>query len=424
MASEWPKTPLGELVQNFDSRRVPLSSREREKRRGAYPYYGATGVMDHVDDFLFEGLHLLVAEDGSVERPDGKPFLQLVDGRFWVNNHAHVLRGTSDEDTKFLYYALSTVAIRPYMSGSVQAKLSQGNLNRMPTPYPSSETDRRAIAYVLGTLDDKIELNRRMSETLEAMARALFKSWFVDFEPVRAKMEGRWRRGQSLPGLPAHLYDLFPDRLVPSELGEIPEGWEVVTLAHFAVLNPETWSKDKAPDQIEYVDLSNTKWGRIESTTRYPWENAPSRAQRILRSGDTIVGTVRPANGSYTLVSEEGLTGSTGFAVLRPRRPEFREFVYLAATAPENIERLAHLADGAAYPAVRPEVVVATHVVKSSAAVVEGFSEAAHPLLERMAANDSESRTLASLRDALLPKLISGELRVKDAERFLKERGL
>ena len=87
--------------------------------------------------------------------------------------------------------------------------------------------EQRAIAHILGTLDDKIELNRRMNETLEGMARALFKSWFVDFDPVRAKMEGRWRPGESLPGLPAEHYDLFPDRLVDSELGEIPEGWEV-----------------------------------------------------------------------------------------------------------------------------------------------------------------------------------------------------
>ena len=90
--------------------------------------------------------------------------------------------------------------------------------------------DQRTIAHVLGTLDDKIELNRRMNETLEAMARALFKSWFVDFEPVRTKMEGRWHRGESLPGLPAEHYDLFPDRLVDSELGRIPEGWEVRAL--------------------------------------------------------------------------------------------------------------------------------------------------------------------------------------------------
>ncbi|MEO1766282.1 restriction endonuclease subunit S [Thiobacter aerophilum] len=117
MAGEWPETPLGELVQNFDSRRVPLSNREREKRRGDYPYYGATGIMDYVDGFLFQGLHLFLAEDGSVARPDGKPFLQLVDGRFWVNNHAHVLKVATDEDTKFLYYALSTVAIGPTKKG-------------------------------------------------------------------------------------------------------------------------------------------------------------------------------------------------------------------------------------------------------------------------------------------------------------------
>src|SRR5690554_5105253 len=133
MAGKWPMRPLGEIVNNYDARRIPLSSRERENRRGPFPYYGATGVMDHVDDYLFEGLHLLVAEDGSVERPDGTPFLQLVDGKFWVNNHAHVLKGKTDDDTKYIYYALQTVPIRPYVSGSVQAKLSQANLNRVPT---------------------------------------------------------------------------------------------------------------------------------------------------------------------------------------------------------------------------------------------------------------------------------------------------
>ena len=89
------------------------------------------------------------------------------------------------------------------------------------------ESEQRSIAHILGSLDDKIELNRRMNETLEEMARALFKSWFVDFDPVRAKMEGRWQRGETLPGMPAELYDLFPDGMVDSELGEIPEGWEV-----------------------------------------------------------------------------------------------------------------------------------------------------------------------------------------------------
>ncbi|MGH8608679.1 MAG: restriction endonuclease subunit S, partial [Gammaproteobacteria bacterium] len=170
-----------------------------------------------------------------------------------------------------------------------------------------------------------------------------------------------------------------------------------------------------------YVDLSNTKWGRIEAVTEYAQKDAPSRAQRVLRVGDTIVGIVRPGNGSYAFISEDALTGSTGFAALRPFKAEYAEIVYLAASAADNIERLAHLADGAAYPAVRPEVVAATEVVKATPEVLQAVSRPAGPLLAKMAANERESRTLAALRDTLLPKLLCGELRVKDAERFVGE---
>jgi type I restriction enzyme S subunit len=238
------------------------------------------------------------------------------------------------------------------------------------------------------------------------MARALFKSWFVDFDPVRAKAEGRD------PGLPKALADLFPARLVDSELGEIPEGWEVGNLRELSALNPEVWMKQTRPPEINYVDLSNTKWGRIEAVTVTAAADAPSRAQRVLRLGDTIVGTVRPGNGSYALISEGGLTGSTGFAVLRPSAPRYAEFVYLAATADQNIDALAHLADGGAYPAVRPEVVASTPVVRPADEVLGQFSLASGPLLAKMAHNEREIRTLAAVRDTLLPGLISGQVRV------------
>ena len=255
-----------------------------------------------------------------------------------------------------------------------------------------------------------------MNETLEEMARALFKSWFVDFDPVRAKMEGRWRRGESLPGLPDDLYDLFPDRLVGSELGEIPDGWGVKELGEVSNLNPESWSKTNVPACVEYVDLANTKWGVIESTQKFAWQDAPSRAKRILRSGDTIVGTVRPGNGSYSFIENDGLTGSTGFAVLRPLHPRFRELVYLAATGPDNIERLAHRADGAAYPAVRPGIVSETELTIPVAEtdVVNCFSKTVGAILDKIESAKNESRSLAAQRDALLPGLVSGEVGILD----------
>ncbi len=125
-------------------------------------------------------------------------------------------------------------------------------------PYPSLDEDEQwAIAHILGTLDDKIDLNRRMNETLEGTARALFKSWFVDFEPVRAKMEGRWRRGESLPGLPAEHYDLFPDRLVDSELGEVPEGWEVKGLGEVALQRRSGVKPEEIDAESPYIALEH-----------------------------------------------------------------------------------------------------------------------------------------------------------------------
>lgn len=270
-----------------------------------------------------------------------------------------------------------------------------------------SLSEQRTIAHVLGVLDDKIELSRRMNATLEAMARALFQSWFVDFDPVRAKMGGRDT------GLPKDLADLFPDRLVDSESGPIPDGWSLGTLDDIASLNPESWNTRNAPDEVAYVDLANTKWGHIETVEVHPWRTAPSRARRILRPGDTIVGTVRPGNGSYALVGDKGLTGSTAFAVLRPKTSNVREIVWCAATSRGNIDRLAHLADGGAYPAVRPHTVAETRIVLSDASVRRAFSSLTAGWFDRMESNKRTFRGLVALRDALLAPLVSGESRVR-----------
>ena len=326
------------------------------------------------------------------------------------------LRGSDRLMDRFLHYVVASRQFTDYVlsvqTGTAVPHISGNQIKEYEFLLPSLP-EQRSIAHILGTLDDKIALNRRMNETLEAMARALFKSWFVDFDPVRAKAEGRDC------GLPRSLANLFPAHLVHSELGEIPEGWEAGTVAGFSDLNPEVWTKKTRPAEIRYVDLSSTKRGRIEAIAPYTAARAPSRAQRVLRPGDTIVGTVRPGNGSYALISESELTGSTGFAVLRPKAVEYAEFVYLAATSAGRIDALAHLADGAAYPAIRPDVVAATPVVRPDDKVLTQFSAAARPQLGGIANRERESRTLAALRDLLLSKLISGEIRPLDTEKVV-----
>jgi type I restriction enzyme S subunit len=299
--------------------------------------------------------------------------------------------------------------IQSRLNTTVQATLNLGDLAKLPITLPP-RVDRERIAHILGALDDKIDLNRRMNEALEAMARAIFKDWFVYFGPTRAKLEGR------APYLAPEIWDLFPERLDDDDK---PKGWVLAALDDFSMLNPESWSRSNYPEHVDYVDLSNTKWGTIEAPERHNKETAPSRAQRVLRNGDTIVGTVRPGNGSFALVGENGLTGSTGFAVLRPRRAQCREFVYLAATSPLNIERLSHLADGAAYPAVRPEIVYITEIARAGDEIMDAFHRTTASLIDRIEANKLEARTLAATRDLLLPKLMSGEVRMKDADRIV-----
>jgi len=269
------------------------------------------------------------------------------------------------------------------------------------------------IGEFLSTLDDRIALLRKTRKTLETIAQAIFKSWFVDFDPVRAKMEGRQPEGMDEETAAS-----FPDSFEESELGLIPRGWKAGSLDDLSSLNPESWTTKNHPERLLYVDLANTKDNVISEISEFAFEDAPSRARRVLRSGDTVVGTVRPGNRSFAFVNSEleNLTGSTGFAVLRPITEAAAEFVYLSATQDSSIEYLTHVADGGAYPAVRPDVVSNLACVIPSEEILNNFHDMAVLLFESVANNQMRIETLGALRDALLPRLISGRIRLPDAE--------
>ncbi len=282
--------------------------------------------------------------------------------------------------------------------------------------------EQRAIAHILGTLDDKIELNRKQNETLEAMARTLFKAWFVDFEPVRAKLEGRWQPGLSLPGLPAHLYDFFPDRLVESELGEIPEGWEYVAASRIIDFNPsEALRKDTEAPYIEMAKLPTSG-----SWTEPPVLRPFGSGMRF-RNGDTLLARITPCleNGKTAFIQclPDNVVGwgSTEYIVMRPKDPVPKEFAYLLARDTVFREQAIRSMTGTSgRQRVQADSVAAFKVASpSNKSVWEAFSHAVSPLFLSIKANAEEIESLTQLRDTLLPKLISGELRVQDAERFM-----
>lgn len=401
-----PKRPLEKGATAPFIEMADLPEGEREVTQIGSRVFSGGGSKFANGDTLFARITPCL-ENGKTAKVSGMP-----DELVGHGSTEFIVMAAKDKghDEDFVYYLARHPEFRAFAKGRMEGTSGRQRVSwQALAGYEIAEiekTGRREIGSVLASLDNLIAANRRVNATIEAIARALFKDWFVDFGPVRAKMDGR-----QPPGLTPEIAVMFPDSL--HEDGR-PQGWDKATLSDIATLNPESWSKRTAPTEIEYVDLANTKWGTIESTTRFAWADAPSRAQRILRPGDTIVGTVRPGNGSYSYISTEGLTGSTGFAVLRPKDNESCELLYLAATSSENIERLSHLADGGAYPAVRPEVVLASPIALPNSGLVTEFSGVVSPLIKIIEQNKRELASLASLRDLLLPKLISGEIRIGD----------
>ena len=426
--SKWTSINLGRACTKIGSGATPRGGKAVYLPAGPYALIRSQNVLN--EGFRHEGLAYIgerhAFDLAGVEVRDGDVLLNItgdsvaracqVDTRILparVNQHVAIVRPDPRKlDPGFLRYYLVCPDTQARLlswagSGGTRNALTKAMIETFDMQAPEDVSEQRAIAQVLRSFDDKIELNRRMNETLEALARALFKSWFVDFDPVRAKIEGQGT------GLRDDIDILFPDRFVDSNLGKIPSGWRTGTLKDIVSLNPESWTSQHHPDTVAYVDLANTKWGYIGKITSYPWKKAPSRARRVLRRGDTIVATVRPANGSFALVDQEGLTGSTGFAVLRPKELHDRESVWCASTSKTNIARLAHLADGAAYPAIRPPAVVAAPVALPDHRIRKAFSDATAPLLDRLEANKRESRSLATVRDVLLPMLVSGKINLR-----------
>ena len=326
------------------------------------------------------------------------------------------LQARPEFDARFLAYYLRSPAFWTFIRGvlgdkSAQPNASASTMTKAPLRAPESKAEQSTIANILGVLDDKIELNRRMSETLEAMARALFKSWFVDFDPVRARAEGRD------PELSAQFADLFPDRLVGSELGEMPEGWSVLALdeiAHF--LNGRAMQKypPEGGQSLPVIKIAQLRAGHTDGADG---ASVDIPSEYVVDDGDVLFSW----SGSLECVLWAGGRGALNQHLFKVTSDEFPKwFYYLAillhlpefrrvaagkATTMGHIQRH-HLSDAKVVVPRRDLLLAAGTVIT--------------PVVDAIWRRSVESRTLGALRDTLLPKLISGELRVPGAEKYME----
>ena len=428
VATVWQEAKLGNLVRL-------ISGGTPSKKRAAY-WNGAipwASARDMKQFRLRDTIHHVTAEglaNGTKRVPVGTLLLLTRGMRLLkelpvcvtqrpmaFNQDVKALLPKDQIDRSFLAYLvlgnkhrlLNLVDLAGHGTGRINSDELRALDVRLP-PKP----EQRAIAHVLGTLDDKIELNRRMNETLEAMARALFRSWFVDFDPVRAKMKGRDT------GLPDHLADLFPERLVDSEMGEMPEGWSVFRLDQLARHHTKSVSPYRSPD-LEYEHFSIPAFDAGQRPAVDPGGSIRSN-KTVVQEDAVLLSKLNPRIARVWVpaaASGRPQICSTEFLVFTPRPPANRSLLFALFADRRFRDLLKSLVTGTSksHQRVPPKALKAHEVMAGSAEAFAAFGETMGAVLSQVLKNRSETSTLADLRDTLLPKLISGEIRVLTTDR-------
>ena len=293
-------------------------------------------------------------------------------------------------DVRFIKYYMDTLKLQmqSVSRGTTQDNLSLDKLLTFDFRVPPLPMQRR-IAGILSTYDELIENNQRRIRILEAMARALYREWFVHFR---------------IPG-----HEKLPR--VPSPLGNIPRGWEVKTLADVAEVNRAQINPRNAPDELHYIDISSVSPGQIDTITTYAFADAPGRARRIVQHGDVLWSCVRPNRRSHAQVMhpEPNVIASTGFAVLTATKVPFT-FLYCATTTDDFVAYLTNNATGAAYPAVTAATFEKADLLIPSEPLLKKFGEVTIPMAEQIHTLQCQIQNLRRTRDLLLPRLLSGQV--------------
>ena len=378
---EFKEYRFDEVTINFDKKRVPLSSTQRKRIQGEYRYYGAQGVIDHINDFIFDGTYLLIAEDGENLKSKKQDIAQVVDGQFWVNNHAHIVQGNELCDTRYLCYLLNSMDLSGYITGSAQPKLSQSNLNAVSVFLPPITIQKEIVEY-LYILDKKIAVNIAINDNLEQQAQAFFQELFVD------NADPEWAIG-TISDLGAVVGGSTPSKAKP----------EYYTEAGIAWITPKDLSVNKSKF-ISHGENDITELGLKNSSAT------------IMPEGTVLFSSRAPIG--YIAVAAGEVTTNQGFKSIVPKPEIGTVFVYYFLK--HNLPIIEGMASGSTFKEVSGSTMKGVPAVIPDTDTIARFNDFCSPIFAQQRILEEQNQSLAALRDNLLPKLMSGEIDVSDIQ--------
>lgn len=379
--SRWRNFCITELADFCNAQRIPLSAMERAHKKGNFPYYGASGIVDYIDNYIFDGSYILISEDGENLKSRKTPIAFEATGKFWVNNHAHVLKAKKPHLTALIIQYFSQLDLSPYLTGAAQPKLNKASLNLIPLYLPIDESEQKAITSILSSLKDKIDLLHCQNKTLESMAETLFRQWFdVD-------SNDEWQEKNVL--------DIF-------------------TLVGGGT--PKTSVAEYWTDEIPWIsggDISAAHQGYLYSTEKsISLAGLQNSSAKLLPKNSTVI-SARGTVGKYALLARDMAFSQSNYGIVS-KIGNYPFFIYLLVGF--IVDDLLTAAYGSVFDTITTRTFESVNLKFPSLNSIEKFNEEISPIFSKKETNTQQIKTLETLRDTLLPKLMSGEVRVQYAE--------
>ena len=376
--SDWKTTPFRDLVEFHDRHRVPLSKKERENRSGPFPYYGAQGIIDSIDDYIFDGRYLLIAEDGENLQSRKQPVAYIAEGQFWVNNHAHVVKALNHvADDDFLRAYLECHPLSGLITGAAQPKLSQSNLKQVPVTAPPYDVQVR-IGNVVRAVDSLLQNNHRRIEILEKISQLLYREWFIDFR-FPGHEEPEW---------------------VDCDRGLMPEGWEPARLGDVLEL---AYGKALTADSRRGGSV-----GVYGSGGQIGWHD------ETLVTGPGIVVGRKGNVGSIHWADGDFFPIDTTYYVKSDLPLRFVD---------QMLRTLVFLDSHAAVPGLSRDQAYRLSITLPATDLVARYEGVVRPVYDLRRSLSNQNAALREVREQILPRLISGEFDVSELSLELEEVG-